>query len=273
MPKILSDDAVTQYARDGYYFPIRVLPTDEARAYRRCLEAAEARSGPQERAALRSDAHLVYTWANQLVRHPAILDAVEDVLGPNILCWASSFFIKDPGDPAYISWHQDSTYWGLEPADVVTAWLALSDVPLASGPMKFLPGSHLLEQIPHRDTFHQHNLLSRGQEVEVEVDEALGIYAPLQAGEISLHHIRLVHGSAPNTAHDRRIGFAIRYVPTHVRQTKGPDAALLVRGEDGYGHFEPATDPVADLAATAVAAQQYVRKRRTSYLMAGAAHG
>src|SRR5262249_24535025 len=162
--------------------------------------------------------HLVFEWVAELVRHPAILDAVEDLLGPDLLVWSSSFFLKGARDPSYVSWHQDSTYWGLSEPDVVTAWLALSVSSVASGCMRVVPGSHLRDQIPHRDTFAEHNLLSRGQEVLVEVRDADAVAMPLSPGEFSLHYVRMVHGSEPNRADDRRIGLAVRYIPPRLRQ-------------------------------------------------------
>jgi hypothetical protein len=121
---MLSSEAVTRYRRDGFYFPIRVLSPEEARGYRARLEAVErANRGPLG-GRLRQKSHLLFTWLNELIRHPRILDAVEDLLGPDLLCWSSSFFIKEARDPAFVSWHQDSTYWGLSEPDVVTAWVA-----------------------------------------------------------------------------------------------------------------------------------------------------
>ncbi|MCZ7566085.1 MAG: phytanoyl-CoA dioxygenase family protein [Burkholderiales bacterium] len=270
--RILSPAAAEQYRRDGYYFPARVMTREDAAGYRRALEDFErARGGPIQ-SNWRHKVHLLFTWANEIVRHPRILDAVEDLIGPDIICWTTNFFIKEPGDPGFVSWHQDSTYWGLEPPDVVTAWLALSDAPVASGAMKFLPGSHLLDQVPHRDTFHQHNLLTRGQEIAVEVDEAQAVDVPLAAGEISLHHVRLVHGSKPNTTADRRIGLAIRYVPTYVRQVKVRDSAMLVRGVDRHGHFDPEPSPAADLDEAALAAHADAVGRQVKALYAGTGH-
>jgi non-heme Fe2+,alpha-ketoglutarate-dependent halogenase len=273
VPKILSEEAVARYERDGFYFPVRVLGADDALSYRRRLENAEAQHGEAIARLVRSKPHLVFTWANALIRHPRILDAVEDLLGPNILCWGSSFFIKDARDQAYVSWHQDSTYWGLEPHDVLTAWVALSDVPVASGAMKFLAGSHQLEQISHHDTFHADNLLSRGQVVDLDIDEARTVDVPLQAGEMSLHHVRLVHGSAPNLVDDRRIGLAIRYMAPHVRQMHGSDSATLVRGEDPYGHYVPEPVPQADLDAAALAAHKAITAKQWTILFRGAETG
>lgn len=247
MPKRLTDEQVERFERDGILFPVRALSREQAYHYRQCLEQYEGRVGHPIQSNMRHNVHLLFTWADELVRHPAILDAVEDLLGPNLYCWITNFFIKEAKDPAYVSWHQDSTYWGLEPNQVVTAWVALTDAPVESGAMKMLPGSHKWDQLPHRDTFHQHNLLSRGQEVELDISDDDGVLVPLEVGEISLHHIRTVHGSEPNRSGNRRIGFAIRYLPTHVRQVKiDRDGAVLVRGVDEFGHFalDPAPGPI-----------------------------
>jgi non-haem Fe2+, alpha-ketoglutarate-dependent halogenase len=256
MPKILSPEQVARYERDGIVFPVSVMSREETRGYRDRLEAYEATAGGPIRAQWRHKVHLLFTWANELVRHPRILDAVEDVIGPDIICWNTNFFIKEANNPAFVSWHQDSTYWALDPADVITAWVALSDAPVESGAMKFIPGSHKWDQIAHVDTFDQDNLLTRGQEIAVEVNDNDGVYVPLKAGEISLHHIRAVHGSAPNTTNDRRIGLAIRYIPTHVRQTKTRDSAMLVRGRDTHGNFDWEPEPASDLDAAALAAHK-----------------
>jgi hypothetical protein len=253
MMKALTPAAIRQYEEQGFYAPVPALGTREAAALRAHLEAFEATSsdlaGP-----LRHKSHLLFTWLNDLVRHPAILDAVEDVIGPDILCWSSSFFIKNARDPGYVSWHQDSTYWGLEPPDIITAWVALSDSTLANGAMRVIPGTHRMDQVPHRDTFAADNLLSRGQEIMVEVDDRQAVALELRAGEMSLHHVRLIHGSDPNPSDARRIGFAIRYIPTRVRQVAGShDWATLVRGEDRFHHFEAEQRPDGDMSPAAVA--------------------
>ena len=258
------------YERDGYYFPMRALSTDEARHYRAKLEAHEKAHGGPVESEMRHQVHLLFTWANELVRHPKILDAVEEAIGPDILCWTTNFFIKEPNSGGFVSWHQDATYWGLEPHDkIITAWLALSDVPIESGAMKFLAGSHKHGLIAHNDTYDENNLLTRGQEIELDVDESQATDVALKAGEFSLHHVLLAHGSHANTSHDRRIGLAIRYIPTSVRQTKLRDAAILVRGKDDYGHFDILPDPVADLDEGARAAHADSAGRLLAALYSG----
>src|SRR6202046_2757190 len=206
----LSEAAVRQYRELGYCAPVAALSSAEAAALRKRLETFEADAGALS-GSLRHKPHLLFTWLNDLIRHPRILDAVEDIIGPDILCWGTSFFIKEKRDASYVSWHQDSTYWGLEPPDIITAWVALSDSTTENGAMRVVPGSHTVSQIPHRDTFSANNLLSRGQEIMVEVEKSKAVELPLQPGAMSLHHVRLIHGSEPNPSAKRRIGFAIRY--------------------------------------------------------------
>jgi non-haem Fe2+, alpha-ketoglutarate-dependent halogenase len=230
-----------------------VLSAAQATQIRARLEEFEAGAGPLA-GKLRQKSHLLFTWLNDLIRNERILDAVEDIIGPDILCWGTSFFIKEPRNPAYVSWHQDSTYWGLEPADIVTAWVALTDSTTENGAMRVIPGSHTMAQVPHRDTFRTDNLLSRGQEIMVDVDASRADTLTLTAGEMSLHHVRLIHGSEPNPSAQRRIGFAIRYLPTYVRQVAGAhDWATLVRGADHYGNFELEQRPDADMSESAQA--------------------
>jgi non-haem Fe2+, alpha-ketoglutarate-dependent halogenase len=269
MTKLLSPCAIEAFRRDGYCAPVRVMSADAARQYREALEAHEAKAGQPLQGNLRHKTHLLFTWADELVHHSKILDAVEDVLGPDILCWTTNFFIKEAMSPGFVSWHQDSTYWGLDPDDVITAWVAFTEVTPENGYMQVIPGSHKVDQLPHVDTFHKDNLLSRGQEISVDVDKSKAVGLALHAGEMSLHHIKLVHGSDANRTDDRRIGLAIRYIPTYVRQTKVRDAAMLVRGTDKHRHFDYEPRPQADLDAGALAAHADSVARQVKALYQG----
>ena len=269
MGKSLSAAAIERYARDGYVFPISVLSPGEARQYREQLERAERDLGGPLRGVYRIKPHLLFTWLADLVRHPSVLDAVEDVLGPDILCWNTSFFTKEARSPGFVSWHQDATYWELSEPDVVTAWVAFTESTPANGNMRVIPGSHRAP-VPHVDTFHPDNLLSRGQEITVEVDESRAADIVLQAGEMSLHHVLMVHGSGANPSGDRRIGFAIRYIPTRIRQTGGPrDSATLVRGTDAFGHFELEPRPETDLEPSMLALHADISDRQAKILYRG----
>jgi non-haem Fe2+, alpha-ketoglutarate-dependent halogenase len=269
MPQHLSSDQVAQFSRFGYVPAIRVLSEPQALAICERLEEFERKQGGPLHGSLRHKSHLLFPWLNDLIREKAILDCVEDLYGPNLLCWTTNFFIKEPRDPAFVSWHQDSTYWGLSSPDVVTAWVALSESDEANGAMKVIPGSHLSEQIPHRDTFAPHNLLTRGQEVAVEVDESEAVSLRLRPGEMSLHHVRIIHGSPANCSARRRVGFAIRYLPTHVRQLQGDDSATLVRGDDHFRTFAHEPRPATDLDPKLVAVHAAVTSRNAQILYAG----
>ncbi len=189
-----------------------------------------------------------------MVAHPRLLDAVEDIIGPDILCWGSSFFEKEARDPGFVSWHQDSTYYGIEPPETLTAWLAISDSTLASGCMKFIPGSQGKGVYHHDENREANNLLSRGQTIPgVETDKAVAM--ELRAGQFSFHEEDTVHGSEPNRSGDRRIGLSIHYVPPTLRDVKYPGAsAMLLRGEDTHGYWERDPRPEVDWDAACLAA-------------------
>jgi ectoine hydroxylase-related dioxygenase (phytanoyl-CoA dioxygenase family) len=266
---MLTQQQVDQYWKDGCIFPIRVMPEAEAAELRGRLEEFEREAGGPLKGDLRHKSHLLFSWLGDLVRKDRIVDAIEDLYGPNLLCWTTNFFIKEARTPAFVSWHQDSTYWGLDKPDVVTAWIALTPSNKSNGAMDFIPGTHTSEQVPHRDTFAKDNLLTRGQEIAVEVDAKQAVTIELKPGEMSLHHVRLVHGSPPNPSGDRRIGFAIRYVPTTVAQVAGEDSATLVRGVDEHHHFAPEPRPASDMDPAFVALHKKIAERNAQILYRG----
>jgi non-haem Fe2+, alpha-ketoglutarate-dependent halogenase len=154
---------------------------------------------------------------------------------------------KDAGSGTYVSWHQDATYFALEPACHVTAWVALTDASVTAGCMEVVPGSHKLGQLRHADMQDPENLLSRGQTLAEDVDRSTTAYMPMTAGQFSLHHTHLVHNSRPNQSNDRRIGLGISYIPTYARCTAPLRVtAMLVRGRDTYGHFDDERRPVVE---------------------------
>ncbi|HVL55664.1 MAG TPA: phytanoyl-CoA dioxygenase family protein [Burkholderiaceae bacterium] len=269
MPKMLTDAQVAQFREQGYVSPLRAISAERAAQIREKLEAYEKKAGGPLRGEYRHKSHLLFTFLSELVHESRILDAIEDLYGQDLLCWTTNFFIKEARTPAFVSWHQDSTYWGLSAPDVVTAWVALTPSNAANGAMEVIPGTHLQDQIPHRDTFDQNNLLTRGQEVAVDVDPSQAVRLDLQPGEMSLHHVRLVHGSPPNPSDDRRIGFAIRYIPTSVRQLHGEDSAMLVRGVDTYRSFEHEPVPSMDMQPDLVALHKQITDRNAKILYRG----
>ena len=269
MPKLLTQEQVDQFHRDGYLSPVRVMSEDEANAIRERIEAFERQSGGPLRGDLRHKSHLLFACLGDLVRHNRIVDAIEDLYGPNLLCWNTNFFIKEARTPAFVSWHQDSTYWGLSSTDVVSAWVALTESNEANGAMAVVPGTHLIDQVPHRDTFDDNNLLTRGQEIAVDLDTSKAVRLDLKPGEISLHHVRIVHGSPPNPSDGRRIGYAIRYIPTTVRQLHGDDSASLVRGFDNDPTFEHEPRPTRDMEPELVSLHKQMTERSAKILYRG----
>jgi hypothetical protein len=267
--KVLTQSQLEQYWRDGFVPKIRVMSRDDAERARAALEDYERRTGGPLRGNLRHKAHLLFPFLSEIVRNPRLLDAIEDLYGSNLFCWTSNFFIKEARNPAFVSWHQDATYWGLSAPDVVSAWIALTPSNMANGAMGVMPGSHKKQQLPHRDTFDKNNLLTRGQEVAVEVDESRAVYLDLEPGEASLHHVLLVHGSPPNPSDDRRIGFAIRYIPTSVRQLHGEDSATLVRGVDTHHNFEHEPIPRREMEPRLVALHKQITERNAQILYRG----
>ncbi|MCY4128157.1 MAG: phytanoyl-CoA dioxygenase family protein [Gammaproteobacteria bacterium] len=252
----LSAEAIRSFQKNGFCSPIRVYSEVETAELRRQFEAVETYFGPERAKRHITDLHLIADWAWRVVHDPRIVEPISDVLGPNVLLWSLNWFIKEPLDQKFVSYHQDATYWGLEPHDVATAWIALSDASEATGPMKFVSGSHLEEVRYHEDTFGKDNLLSRGQVIEGDIDEEKVVLSPLGAGEMSLHHVRLIHGSTPNQTTDRRIGMVLRYCATHVRQTKVRDTAVLVRGEDRFGNFDLLPKPEKEFGEVELARQR-----------------
>ncbi len=267
MNKALSHEQVNRYREDGFVSPIRAMDSHEAARYRQRFEKYETDNDGWYELSKGQKLYLLQTWAAELANNDRVLDAVQDVLGDDIFVWGLSLFVKDAQSPEYVSWHQDSTYWGLSQPDVVTAWFALTEASEVNGCMKMLPGSHLKDQLEHRDTLHENNLLTRGQEVSVDVDESQAVLLPLQPGQVSLHHIRTVHASEPNRSDQRRIGVAVRYIAPHVKQIHAPmDSAWLVRGEDRHGNFVHETPPAADMDAGARAEYDRIMQIRQNIL-------
>ncbi len=238
------------YKADGYVSPVDILDEGEAAVLLQDLQSAEAEVADdrQRLSMLRAYTSRLLPSFDGLIRHPRLIEAVSPLIGPDLLVWGTSLFIKDAGSPSYVSWHQDLNYWGLDGEDEVTAWVALTPATVENGCMRFIPGSHRIKAVEHVDTFARDNLLSRGQELAVMVDESAAVDVVLRAGQASLHHGHLFHASGPNRTAGRRVGVAIRYISPAMRQTNG--ARLLashVNGHDDYGHFEVAPPPVGRL--------------------------
>ena len=251
-----------RFFADGFLFPVNVFSPEQAQGYRAKLESLERRlsgikTGNKNQL---NYPHLLFRFANAICRDEKLLNVVESILGPDILVWGSTFFIKEPKTDTYVSWHQDMKYWGLSDTDgQVSAWIALNNVSQANGCMQFLPKTHLGEMVDHKDTFSDDNFLTRGQEADFTLDEEEIVHIELTAGQASFHHGKLLHASPPNHSDDRRIGYAIQFIAPHVQQNvASKDFAMLVRGEDRYGHFELLNPPDDDLSPEALAAHHRV---------------
>lgn len=239
MNRLLSPEQVSAYERDGFVFPVDVLTPGEVARYRGELQAWEHARGAPIDFPEKSKSYLLFRWADELVHHPRVLDAVQDLIGPDILVYHSTLFLKEAHTPAYVRWHQDSTYFYLEPHLHVTAWVALSDASERAGCMRALPGSHRWGAFEHDDKPDPMNMIRRGQGISDRFDHESGTPMPVAAGQMSLHHTDLVHASGANDSDDRRLGFAISFIPASVRPTGAiRPSALCVRGRD-WGHFEP----------------------------------
>jgi hypothetical protein len=252
MGKHLSDAQVAFFREQGYCYPLDALSAPEAAACRAKLEAYEKQAGHDANRTLKIKGNLAFPWLMDLGRNARILDAVEDVIGPDILLFGASVFAKDGRDPRYVSWHQDSAYFGLTPHEEVTAWVAFTPANSVNGCLRVLPGAHRGPDMKHVETFAKDNMLAKGQSLE-GIDESKAVEMPLAPGQFSLHHERMPHSSLPNRSHDRRIGFAFFYIPAHVKPISGHGKATLVRGVDRFGHWEPDALPERDLDPRAMA--------------------
>ena len=253
MSNVLRAEAIARYRSDGFCGPIDVMSEADARSARAQLEAFEAQNGGALKGAYRFKTHLLFKWLADLVRAPHVLDAVEDLMGHDILLWTTNWFIKQANSPQYVSWHQDSNYWGLDTQKLVSVWVALSPATVASGCMRVLPGSHEWPDQQHVETYADDNMLTRGQEIH-GLDESKAVDLEVPTGRGVLFTYRLLHSSPPNTTADRRIAVVLRYMPPETRQTLADwDSAALVRGRDRFGHFEHEPVPAGDFDPAAVA--------------------
>lgn len=253
LPKLLSSPQLEQYGDKGYVSPLLAFPEAQARTYRQRLEDLERAWGGLKEDHKRK-LHLYLKWVDEIVHHPRILDAVEDLIGPDIRLFHLTLWVKEPRTDARVSWHQDATYFGLSPAEHITAWVSLARSNPESGCVQVVPGSHRRGQARHSVGSLQGNMLRVGHELEVDADEPIELLT-LEPGEFSLHHTHLFHNSMPNLSGDRRIGLGISYIPAHCRCSSTQRlSAMLVRGEDRYGHFDPEPRPDGDATPAALAA-------------------
>jgi non-heme Fe2+,alpha-ketoglutarate-dependent halogenase len=266
--KRLSHDQRERYTRDGVIAPLRLLEHGEAEDALAKLERIEAARAGRLPPSLNAKPHLLIPWAWDIVHDARVLDAVEDILGPDILCWASSFIIKNADDGRYVAWHQDATYWGLSEPKAVTVWIALTPSTRENGCVRFLPGTHRAAR-PHVDTRDPDNLLGRRESVAERIDDTNAIDAQLEPGEASLHDALILHGSNANHGAGRRIGFSLRYIPASLSHTgPGRNSATLVRGRN-LGNFELEQAPEGEFHPAAMARHRDVFRSAMSTIFEG----
>lgn len=247
MSKILTADQIQEYHENGFVSPIRVMSEDEACSIKTKLEEAEKKFPQDFNPENRNNLHLIFPFLDELAHNSVIVDAVEDLLGPDISLWASVMFSKDPATDHFVSWHQDATYMGMNSCDFLTPWIALTQSNIEMGCMTMIPGSHKQNIRKHEDTFAENNILTRGQVVK-DVDESMLVDLILKPGEMSIHHGAVIHGSKPNKSKHRRIGFALQsYMSPKVEQIVGKNMWMHIRGKqrqdrDGLNLYRPQFD-------------------------------
>lgn len=266
----LTTAEIEQYRNDGVLFPKRVMSVARAQALRSELENYESQSGGAVNGKFRYKSHLVFPWIYELMFDSGILDCVEALIGPDILAWTTHLYPKEPGDGHFISWHQDSAHWGLDSDRIVSVWLALTEVTRENGAMQMLPGSHRGGQVEHADTENKKNLLTRGQTIVHDINEADTVWVTLEPGEVSLHHVDMWHASPPNTTDGRRLGVALRFITPDARQQRvSRDFATLVRGEDRYGHFDKEQRPHSTMHPDAVRFHEQIAELQGAIYLKG----
>ena len=240
----LTAEQLNNYKNKGYVSPVNALSSSEAKEIRDEIEKIEKKWPEALEGINRNYIHLLSPVFNKVCLNKNILDAVESVIGKNILICGTTLFIKNPNEKGFVSFHQDAKYIGLEPHNWVTVWLAVTDANEHNGCMRMLSGSHKEDLKYHEQKFDENNLLTRGQTIQnISIDKTDPVI--LEAGQVSLHHPLIVHGSGLNKSKDRRIGFVIQsYIGTNVKQVIGKMFVQKARGDDRYKFHEYSKIPM-----------------------------
>ncbi len=245
MPRVLTDAQLKSYHEDGFVSPLDCISPEEAAGHLRMIEEYEKTHNEDVSVNIRVRAVLAFKWMIDLARHSQIAGALQDCIGPNVMLFLSGVWSKRPGTDTFVSWHQDGAYNPFDRNTGATAWIGLTDSTPEKGNIRCIPGSHH-EAIQHEERFDDDNILSRGQSVpNVDLDKAVDM--PLIAGQFSVHHELLVHGSAPNTTDSRRLGISFACVPTEAKPLSGPNTGVLIAGDNHPGHWVLNKEPAFDL--------------------------
>lgn len=265
----LTVEQIERYRSDGWLAPIDVMSETEATALSEELEAAEAAYPEELHAEHRNNAHLAFPFLSDIARHPTIVSAVSSLVGPDISLWSTVLFIKEPDSEAFVSWHQDAFYMSLQPANFVTAWLALTPSTVESGCLSAIPGTHT-GPTDHIDTFADENILTRGQQI-ADVAEDRAVHLELKPGQMSLHHPWLIHGSQPNRSTGRRVGVAMQsYLGGEVRPISGEHHVMHIAGQPIDETFVEAPAPIGVCTEPGRAARAAANQAFADVLYAGA---
>ena len=267
--KGLTEEQLDHYKNKGYVSPVSALTSIEAKEIREEIEKIEKDWPGALDGINRNYIHLISPIFNKVCLNKNILDAVESIIGKNILICGTTLFIKNPNERGFVSFHQDAKYIGLEPHNWVTVWVAVTDVNEENGCMRMLPGSHKEDLKIHEQKFDENNLLTRGQTItNVQLDKTDPII--LKAGQVSLHHPKIVHGSGLNQSNDRRIGFVIQsYIGTNVNQVIGKMYVQRARGEDKYKYHEYSKIPLELMGKDEVTSQNKANEELSKIFYSG----
>ena len=239
----LSSNQLKQYKDEGFVSPINIFTKKKAKEIRNEIELIENKIPGELEKSGRYNAHLISPLLDEVTHNSKILDAVESIIGKNILVCGTTLFVKNPNEKGFVSYHQDAKYIGLEPYNWVTAWVAITDSNENNGCMRMWSGSHEDNLKEHDQNFNEGNLLTRGQTVR-NVPKEKTTPLILKAGQMSLHHPTVVHGSDLNKSDDRRIGFVIQsYIGTNVKQILGKNSVQIARGIDEFNYHEKIERP------------------------------
>jgi len=267
MPKVLTEQAVEQFHSEGFYAPVPVLSESEVAYFRGRLESFE-KTYPDDVKKLKTKAHLLCPWVDEIARHPRILDLYEDLIGPNILCYSMAFRVKNPDGKTFAGWHQDTAYSPIKPIMVIGA-LALAECSVRHGCLSVIPGSHKTGILPHAEMAESDSILARGQYISVELDTSNAVDLVLKPGEIGLFNADTIHGSQANLSDERRIMLLVEMMPTSVEQRAHRDSAMLVRGVDNFHNYDDELRPHTEFGPQELAAWQAVVQKRAKNVFLG----
>lgn len=271
MPKVLTEEQIAQFDRDGYLSPVRAMSPERAGYFRGRLESLEERH-PNDIKKMKTKSHILCPWVLDIAEDPHVLDIFEDLIGPDILCWSMAWRTKKADGETFAGWHQDSSYSSPQPIIVLGA-LALSECGPEQGCLRGIPGSHKWGRMTHEETNDPTSILARGQYISDQFDESKAVDFALKPGEMVMFHYSLVHGSAPNFGPDRRILLLVEMMPAHATQAPFRESALLVRGTDKYNNFDSDPRPDAEFSDAAVANWQKVVQARAARLFHNSKYG